>query len=536
MFRRLVVEGFRAFRDRVEVPLKSITVVTGRNNTGKSSLLEALAIASSALNGFRDGLGRNVLRQIVQSKNLDWNLLINAGSQRTAIVLETPVNSVNVEIENLERLDVEQIKPLALDALARTLSSKAEMHGLMSELRRLLMKLHTEFLNILESERMLKYLEMFLPTIIALLPPITSSTARGTTTDVAEALCNTLALEPDEKRACLAKIDNIVENLMVNYRKVLDNLVEWYLRRALKIVMKVSLVSQADAYASYTGTYLETEEVDPSSIQEFVEENLAFVEELGRSFMKMLAMIATLSGSEDAGRFFKQLIVVGKAHVVARALLHVVLEGLNKSVRELSRESMIRLAKVSREFSKGMTMVFLMHRDLWRWGDVGEMLDKVFVRGRGKLFNELLASLGVENVWRKREGVLLVTVGGKTLPLEAMGDGFVNMVRLAASHSFVEHGVVIVEEPETAMHPGYLALYAKMLIDFVANGARQVVLSTHSLELIDYVLEFAKRRDLLDRVNVVLLRRYDEQIELMLYDGVDAYNRRVEIREELRGL
>ncbi len=247
-------------------------------------------------------------------------------------------------------------------------------------------------------------------------------------------------------------------------------------------------------------------------------------------------MLAALSGLKDAGRVFKQLVVLRKAHVVAYALLHMVLEGLNKSVRALSERSVSELAKVSKQFVEGVTTVFLMHRDLWGWEDVGELLDKVFAGGRGRLLSELLGSLGVENVWRSREGKLLVTVGSETLPLEAMGDGFVNIVRLATSHSFVERGVVIVEEPETAMHAGYLALYAKMLVDFVAGSARQVVLSTHSLELIDYVLEFAEQKGLLNRVNVVLLRRYDGQVEPLLYDGIDAYNRRAEIQEELRGL
>ncbi len=177
LFRKLVVEGFRALQGRVEVPLKSITILTGRNNTGKSSLLEALAIASSALNGFRDGLGRDVFRQIVQSKKLNWNLLVNTGSQHAAIALETiNDNIVSLEIKSLEKLDVDQIKPPILDSLAKILSKKTEVQELLPMLRSLLWELRTSLLDTLEFERMLKYLEMFLPTVIATL----SSTTLGT--------------------------------------------------------------------------------------------------------------------------------------------------------------------------------------------------------------------------------------------------------------------------------------------------------------------------------------------------------------------
>jgi len=86
------------------------------------------------------------------------------------------------------------------------------------------------------------------------------------------------------------------------------------------------------------------------------------------------------------------------------------------------------------------------------------------------------------------------------------------------------------------MHPGHLALYARMLLDYVSEKGRQVVLSTHSIELIDYVLELAEQRSALEKVSVVLLRRYVDRIELEVHPGPRALQSRREVYEELRGL
>ncbi len=90
-------------------------------------------------------------------------------------------------------------------------------------------------------------------------------------------LCDAVALERSEKEICLTRMSDAIGSFVTSYRKVLDNLVGWYLRKALKVVTRISL-------ANYTGIYFETEDLNPNSIQRFVEENLALVEESWQVF------------------------------------------------------------------------------------------------------------------------------------------------------------------------------------------------------------------------------------------------------------
>ncbi len=73
-----------------------------------------------------------------------------------------------------------------------------------------------------------------------------------------------------------------------------------------------------------------------------------------------------------------------------------------------------------------------------------------------------------------------------------------------ALHSLVDEGLIAIEEPETSMHPGYMTLYSKMLIDYIRSGRyRQVVLTTHSIEFIDYIPEFARESNVLSDVSAI---------------------------------
>ena len=40
----LILENFRAYKDRIEIPLNDLTAFIGRNDVGKSTILEALDI------------------------------------------------------------------------------------------------------------------------------------------------------------------------------------------------------------------------------------------------------------------------------------------------------------------------------------------------------------------------------------------------------------------------------------------------------------------------------------------------------------
>ncbi len=177
-----------------------------------------------------------------------------------------------------------------------------------------------------------------------------------------------------------------------------------------------------------------------------------------------------------------------------------------------------------------------MHRGSWSLGDLSELLDQVFHAGYRKVLMELLSSVGIDDLWRDMSGALYASIEGEKLPMSALGDGTLSLVRLATIHSLVDKGFVIVEEPETAMHPGYLAFYANLMLNHALRGGVTIVISTHSYEFIDCVLELAKEKRALDRVAVVHLYRSDEGIEVSTYSDGEALERRKELYEDLRGL
>jgi len=62
---KLVIDGYRAI-DHFEYEPNVINVLVGRNGTGKSSILEAIAIGYTAPTGFCDRLGVNVLERTLE--------------------------------------------------------------------------------------------------------------------------------------------------------------------------------------------------------------------------------------------------------------------------------------------------------------------------------------------------------------------------------------------------------------------------------------------------------------------------------------
>lgn len=82
---------------------------------------------------------------------------------------------------------------------------------------------------------------------------------------------------------------------------------------------------------------------------------------------------------------------------------------------------------------------------------------------------------------------------GAAVPVSESGDGIHAFVRLAIQLAAGQDGLVIIEEPETFQHPRAMMQTCDAIWDAVTSGT-QVMLSTHSLELIDMLVEAGKER------------------------------------------
>jgi len=124
-----------------------------------------------------------------------------------------------------------------------------------------------------------------------------------------------------------------------------------------------------------------------------------------------------------------------------------------------------------------------------------------------------------------KQGVLPV-------PAYVGGDGFKRFLQLGAAVLAPGGQIVLLEEPECFQHPRYLAELASLLVTAAAKG-RQIILSTHSMELIDLLLhtESTHQRTW---PSVHRLRLVDGQLSAVALDRERSLTARDELLEDLR--
>ncbi len=82
------ITNFRGIKHLAINDLGDFNIFTGRNNTGKSSCLEAIALLSSGNSDFKDVFDQDVLQQITfrrAKSKLSWKYLIHSGAKKSSI-------------------------------------------------------------------------------------------------------------------------------------------------------------------------------------------------------------------------------------------------------------------------------------------------------------------------------------------------------------------------------------------------------------------------------------------------------------------
>jgi hypothetical protein len=117
-------------------------------------------------------------------------------------------------------------------------------------------------------------------------------------------------------------------------------------------------------------------------------------------------------------------------------------------------------------------------------------------------------------------------------PLATAGDGVRLLLQQSLELAALAGGVVLLEEPEVHMHPGAIRQSARAMLAAVARGI-QVILTTHSLELIDSLLSEAKTEDL-DKLSFYRLQLQDGILKSYRHSGTEASRARTQIEDDLR--
>lgn len=151
------------------------------------------------------------------------------------------------------------------------------------------------------------------------------------------------------------------------------------------------------------------------------------------------------------------------------------------------------------------------------------------------VLRELVPGLtGVEILSEDDGSPALYIVQGQrgAVPVGVAGDGVQALVQLAVQFAALPGGRVLVEEPETYQHPAALRLTARVLLATMRRGV-QVILTTHSLELIDMLVEEATPEDV-PRMALFTLALDDGVLRQGRLAGEQIASARAEVAEDLR--
>ena len=118
-------------------------------------------------------------------------------------------------------------------------------------------------------------------------------------------------------------------------------------------------------------------------------------------------------------------------------------------------------------------------------------------------------------------------------PVYFAGDGFKRLVHVACHLAGATGGLAMIEEPECFQHPKSLEMLAKLLWGAVERGT-QIVLSTHSLELIEALMREGEPHLFGERLAVLRTSLEAGKLTVVKGPGDEAYERLTEIGEDLR--
>lgn len=131
--------------------------------------------------------------------------------------------------------------------------------------------------------------------------------------------------------------------------------------------------------------------------------------------------------------------------------------------------------------------------------------------------------------------------GNKEIPISMMGDGFKVLVSILGAIKLLPAGsVLLLEEPEVHLHPGYVKELVQYLIDLSQSLNVQIFISTHSYDLIDNLLRdenlsSENRKFLNTELQILRLSKSDDTViseEIPYSEGKESFN---DLLLDLRG-
>ena len=128
--------------------------------------------------------------------------------------------------------------------------------------------------------------------------------------------------------------------------------------------------------------------------------------------------------------------------------------------------------------------------------------------------------------------IVHVVFDDHSVPVAVAGDGIYSLARLSLELASRPSGVVLIEEPEVHQHPAAIRRWICAILGAVRRGI-QIVITTHSLELIDCLLAEASNEDL-EKLSVYRLGLDQGDLRNVRIPGPEVAFLRTEIQDDLR--
>jgi hypothetical protein len=158
-------------------------------------------------------------------------------------------------------------------------------------------------------------------------------------------------------------------------------------------------------------------------------------------------------------------------------------------------------------------------------------------RGRRNEVTAMIAELvpgvtGIEILTDENDPVVHLVFPDHSVPAGLAGDGIQSLLRLSLELATQRGGVALLEEPEVHEHPAAIRQSARAIVTAVRRGV-QIILSTHSLELIDALLAELKDEEL-PLLSLYRLKLTDGVLAKSRLEGPSVLLSRGEIGDDLR--
>ncbi|HDH07119.1 MAG TPA: DUF2813 domain-containing protein [Thermoproteales archaeon] len=420
------IQGYRAI-DKFNLELSKVNVLVGRNNTGKSSILEAIAILLSSCHKFKNPLtGESLLGYLAEIRG-GYQYLINVNST-CAIVSAT--------MENNSTLCTRMFLKEKLPAM-----SSKDQKTLWNAIREIAEK---------DIERSIEKLKEEIRLFEERLSSITSKTLREK---------YTTRLEELEKKLRRYSLD---KNSILNER--VNDILRRVRFAALSYYNDVAL----SAYIHFTSTHTRTMNTEDEWSMFF---ELPFLFEFPSEF------ITSFRRTPSDIKFYARLV-----------------------------------------------------------GKLSLLLDKLDVGMLIKVLDKLRNIVPYFQDYRDGSVVFNYSKRLEIIPLSSTGEGFQALLELLPP-VLLGAKVIIIEEPEVHLHPGFMEKYSLEMLKMVKDYNVQFIVSTHSLEFLRDLLMNARQMGVINDIKFVRMYRHYStgELDYEILSGEESYEELESLGGDLRG-